>query len=75
MKIGKRHKVSDELPGVGVLCVVTFPLSVQSLTGKVCGHSATAYYRKDNGGWIYADVPSKLRFEPYYWYRIVGFEK
>ena len=59
-------KVKDKMPEEGILCIVYFPIGENKLTGKTMGPTATAYFRKEEG-WIYADTPYKLRFEPYYW--------
>ena len=58
--------VIDRLPEPGILCAVFLPVGKNSATGKIIGPTAMAYYREDEG-WVYADIPSKLRFTPYYW--------
>ena len=72
MSIGKRNCLSDGYPDEGVLCLVTFPTGKYMYMDqeKMTGHSATAYYRK-NQGWVYADgEPRYLKFTPYYWHEI-----
>lgn len=62
------HKCSDGLPDDGVLCVVVMPLGEEVGKNRCAGPSATAYYRHAEGRWVYADTPSPLRFDPYYWW-------
>ena len=59
-------KVSDRLPDEGTLCLVYFPMGLDLFTRQTTGPSTVAFYRKDEG-WVYADTPTKLRFDPYYW--------
>lgn len=58
--------VKERLPDEGVLCEVYFPMGQNNLTGETTGPITLAYYRKAEG-WIHADVPTKLAWEPYYW--------
>ena len=58
-------KISEPPPEEGALCIVIFPVAELSLSENVPCHSATAYFRR--GVWIYADEPTDLRFEPYYY--------
>jgi len=60
-------RCEEGLPDAGVLCVVVFPLGEEVDKNRCVGPSATAYYREDEGRWVYADTPSRLRFDPYYW--------
>lgn len=69
------NKVKDGLPDSGHLCVVYFPYGVHISMAEqgedvTAGPIALAYYRESEG-WVYADNPSKLRFEPYYWRRFL----
>jgi len=59
-------RVKDKFPDEGQLCIVYFPIGQNNLTGKTVGQSATAYFRA-NEGFVYADLPTKIRFKPFYW--------
>jgi hypothetical protein len=64
-------------PQEGVLYLAFLPigdfLPIEEGGETMCvGSMAAAYYRK-NQGWIYADEPTPLRFEPAYWARIKQF--
>jgi len=60
------NKVKDGLPAEGTLCIVYFPFVINNITSKTVGPIAMAYYLEKEG-WVYADTPSPLRFEPCYW--------
>lgn len=62
----KWNNIKDGVPKEGELCVIYFPFAVNNLTGKTTGQMAMAYFRDDEG-WIYADKPTPVRFDPYYW--------
>ncbi len=60
-------RVDQELPRKGVLCVTYFPMVKHYVPReRTSGPIAMAYYR-EGVGWIYADEPTPLRFEPAYW--------
>lgn len=62
------NRCEESLPAEGVLCAVFFPLGViQSEPQESVGPAALAYYRALEGGWVYADEPTPLRFDPVYW--------
>lgn len=63
----KWNHVKDGLPQRGVLCLVFFPIGVNTITEQAIGHVAAAYYRQDEKTWIYADTPRPLSFDPAYW--------
>ena len=62
-----KEQLPHEGPHEGVLCVVFMPIGENNFTGEVMGLIALAYFRS-TGGWIYADIPRSLQWEPYYWY-------
>jgi hypothetical protein len=75
------NKSEDGLPEEGCLCVVYFPMGLHiSMTEGgddiTTGPITLAYYRKDEG-WIYADNPRKLNWNPIfldaaYWKPFIG---
>ena len=62
------NKCKEHLPDNGVLCIVSLPIGVESIRGRCIGPLAVAYYCHEEKRWVYADTPSSLRFEPYYWW-------
>lgn len=68
-------EVDQELPDPGVLCIAFFPMGeIRQMTDdcvRIIGPTATAYFDKTIGGWIYADEPTPLRFNPTHW-RAIG---
>jgi len=55
------------VPDDGVLCIVIKPVGVESQGNTCIGPSALAYYRNNEKRWVYADIPTQLKFIPYYW--------
>lgn len=65
LKTWRECTSTEGFPRDGVLCVVFFPYG-DRLDGSTVGPIAMAYHRK-GCGWVYADEPTRLRFEPCYW--------
>jgi len=53
-------------PKPGVLYVAYFPVG-DTYDGVTFGHIAMAYFRTGEG-WVYADTPIPLKFEPF-WFK------
>lgn len=62
------RRIADDPPPRNVLCVIFFPLCVcQGISGGNTYHGpiTVAYWR--DPVWVYADQPTKVRFEPSHW--------
>jgi hypothetical protein len=62
------NKSKDGLPEEGVLCIVYFPIGIYQIQDDgdldmTTGPITLAYYRNTEG-WIYADTPRKLNWDP-----------
>ena len=71
---GNWKKTAEILPEDGVLCLVYLPIGVDMLRGESVGPITAAYHREVEG-WIYADTPTRVRFDPFYWIALKEIDK